>query len=67
MLTFSALFVYFVFQRLLFNIRKLADEEHMRENPGARSVIKEVRREKEKRKEERRTGETVIGESKKDA
>jgi len=26
MLTLSALFVYFVYQRLLFNIRKLADE-----------------------------------------
>ena len=41
MLTCSALFVYFVFQRLAFSIRKLANEEHMQENPGAESVILE--------------------------
>lgn len=35
MLTCSALFVYYVYQRLTFNIRKLANEEHMQENPGA--------------------------------
>ena len=39
MLTSSALFCYYVFQRLLFNIRKLADEEHIQENPDAKSVI----------------------------
>lgn len=44
MLTCSALFVYFVFQRLMFNIRKLADEENRREHPEAKSVILEVLR-----------------------
>jgi hypothetical protein len=39
MMTCSALFVYFVFQRLMFNIRKLADEEHRQEHPEAKSVI----------------------------
>ncbi len=33
LLTCSALFVYFVYQRLFFNIRKLADEEHRQEHP----------------------------------
>jgi hypothetical protein len=42
MLTLSALFIYYVFQRLLFNIRKLADEEHRREHPLDKSVILEV-------------------------
>jgi hypothetical protein len=41
MLTFSAFFVYFTFQRLVFNIRKLANEEHLIENPGAKSVVED--------------------------
>jgi hypothetical protein len=39
MLTCSALFVYFVLQRLFFSIRRLADEEHRIENPLEKSVI----------------------------
>lgn len=42
MLTLSALFIYYVFQRLLFNIRKLADEEHRQAHPLDKSVILEV-------------------------
>ena len=39
MMTGSVMFVYFVFGRLMFNIRKLADEEHLQEHPEAKSVI----------------------------
>lgn len=42
MLTLSALFIYYVFTRLLFNIRKLADEEHRQAHPLEKSVIAEV-------------------------
>jgi hypothetical protein len=39
MLTASCCFVYFVFQRLFFNIRKLTNEEHIQENPHDKSAI----------------------------
>ena len=39
MLTSSAFFAYFIFDRLFFNIRKLADIENQIENPDQKSLF----------------------------
>jgi hypothetical protein len=41
MLTASAFFAYFIFDRIFFNIRKLADIENQIEHPEDKSVIYE--------------------------
>ena len=39
MLTSSAFLAYFIFNRIFFNIRKLADEEYKIENPGQKGLF----------------------------
>ncbi len=45
MLTSSAFFAYFIFDRLFFNIRKLADIENQIDNPDQKSVFNEEKSE----------------------
>jgi hypothetical protein len=45
MLTSSAFFAYFIFDRVFFNIRKLADIENQIDNPDQKSVFIEEKTE----------------------
>ena len=53
MLTSSAFFAYFIFDRIFHNIRKLADIENQIDHPEEKSVFEEVKLEEKGEKKEK--------------
>lgn len=60
MLTSSAFFAYFIFDRLFFNIRKLADIENQIENPDQKSLFDDEKKMEGKLKAQWLNRETMI-------
>lgn len=53
MLTSSAFFAYFIFDRIFHNIRKLADIENQIDHPEEKSILEENKLEKKGEKKEK--------------